>query len=170
MTRLMRRTGLRFRFVLAVSLLLVMSLGATALYVTNAQEHLLLSSLDAKARSLGKFVALISPQAVYAYDITSLDRFVQQVSSDPDVHFVIIRNPSGAALTTYLSLAGRYCVFVPNTTRGGGVSRKITNAADRKRLKTIMSELNGPRGSAIILRTAGSERTASGAPVATTRP
>ncbi|MBE1237285.1 Rne/Rng family ribonuclease [Phaeovibrio sulfidiphilus] len=68
------------------------------------------------------------------------------------------RGNKGAALTTYLSLAGRYCVFVPNTTRGGGVSRKITNAADRKRLKTIMSELNGPRGSAIILRTAGSER------------
>jgi ribonuclease E len=68
------------------------------------------------------------------------------------------RGNKGAALTTYLSLAGRYCVFMPNTTRGGGVSRKITNAADRKRLKTIMGELSGPRGSAVILRTAGSER------------
>jgi ribonuclease E len=68
------------------------------------------------------------------------------------------RGNKGAALTTYLSLAGRYCVFMPNTTRGGGVSRKITSATDRKRLKTIMSELTGPKGSAIILRTAGSER------------
>ncbi|MCF8481402.1 MAG: Rne/Rng family ribonuclease [Rhodospirillum sp.] len=68
------------------------------------------------------------------------------------------RGNKGAALTTYLSLAGRYCVFMPNTTRGGGVSRKITNVADRKRLKTIMGELSGPKGSAIILRTAGSER------------
>ncbi len=68
------------------------------------------------------------------------------------------RGNKGAALTTYLSLAGRYCVFMPNTTRGGGVSRKITSATDRKRLKTIMSDLQGPRGSAVILRTAGAER------------
>ncbi|MBK1665954.1 ribonuclease E/G [Rhodospirillum rubrum] len=68
------------------------------------------------------------------------------------------RGNKGAALTTYLSLAGRYCVFMPNTTRGGGVSRKITSATDRKRLKSIMGELVGPKGSAVILRTAGSER------------
>ena len=68
------------------------------------------------------------------------------------------RGNKGAALTTYLSLAGRYCVVMPNTSRGGGVSRKIANVADRKRLKTILAELNVPEGMAIILRTAGAER------------
>ncbi|MDF1750617.1 MAG: ribonuclease E/G, partial [Alphaproteobacteria bacterium] len=68
------------------------------------------------------------------------------------------RGNKGAALTTYLSLAGRYCVVMPNTSRGGGVSRKIANVADRKRLKTILAELDVPEGMAIILRTAGAER------------
>ena len=68
------------------------------------------------------------------------------------------RGTKGAALTTYLSLPGRYCVLMPNTSRGGGISRKITNARDRKRLKTIIDGLNIDAGMAIILRTAGSER------------
>jgi len=68
------------------------------------------------------------------------------------------RGNKGAALTTYLSLAGRYCVLMPNTSRGGGVSRKIANVQDRKRLKTVMSELEAPDGMAVILRTAGAER------------
>ncbi len=68
------------------------------------------------------------------------------------------RGNKGAALTTYLSLAGRYCVLMPNTDRGGGVSRKITNAGDRKRLKTIIEDLELPAGMAMIVRTAGSER------------
>ena len=68
------------------------------------------------------------------------------------------RGTKGAALTTYLSLPGRYCVLMPNTSRGGGISRKITNARDRKRLKTIIDSLGIPDGMAIILRTAGSER------------
>ncbi|MFO1058798.1 MAG: ribonuclease E/G [Dongiaceae bacterium] len=68
------------------------------------------------------------------------------------------RGNKGAALTTYLSLAGRYCVLMPNTARGGGVSRKITNAGDRKRLKSIIEELEIPDGMAVIVRTAGSER------------
>ena len=68
------------------------------------------------------------------------------------------RGNKGAALTTYLSLAGRYCVLMPNTARGGGVSRKITNASDRRRLKSIASELDCPEGMAVIVRTAGSER------------
>ena len=68
------------------------------------------------------------------------------------------RGTKGAALTTYLSLPGRYCVLMPNTSRGGGISRKITNARDRKRLKTIIDGLGIPDGMAIILRTAGSER------------
>ena len=69
------------------------------------------------------------------------------------------RGNKGAALTTYLSLAGRYCVLMPNNARGGGVSRKITNAADRKRLKTIISKLPLPAGMSVIVRTAGKERT-----------
>ncbi|MBU6252245.1 MAG: ribonuclease E/G [Alphaproteobacteria bacterium] len=69
------------------------------------------------------------------------------------------RGNKGAALTTYLSLAGRYCVLMPNTTHGGGISRKISNAADRKRLKTIMSELNLPPSMGCIVRTAGLQRT-----------
>lgn len=69
------------------------------------------------------------------------------------------RGNKGAALTTYLSLAGRYCVLMPNTARGGGISRKITNAADRKKLKEIASELEVPQGAGLIIRTAGAQRT-----------
>ncbi|GGD01654.1 Rne/Rng family ribonuclease [Aquisalinus flavus] len=71
------------------------------------------------------------------------------------------RGNKGAALTTYLSLAGRYCVLMPNTSRGGGISRKITNGADRKRLRKTMSELEIPPGLGLIIRTAGSKRTKS---------
>ncbi|MCZ8317083.1 ribonuclease E/G [Phreatobacter sp.] len=69
------------------------------------------------------------------------------------------RGNKGAALTTYLSLAGRYSVLMPNTARGGGISRKITNTADRKKLKEIASELDVPEGMGVILRTAGANRT-----------
>ena len=71
------------------------------------------------------------------------------------------RGNKGAALTTYLSLAGRYCVLMPNTARGGGISRKITNARDRKRLKGIANELEIPKGMGLIIRTAGANRTKS---------
>ena len=69
------------------------------------------------------------------------------------------RGNKGAALTTYLSLAGRYCVLMPNTARGGGISRKITNAADRKKLKQIAGEIVVPEGAGLIIRTAGAKRT-----------
>ncbi|MEI4194742.1 ribonuclease E/G [Roseovarius sp. E0-M6] len=69
------------------------------------------------------------------------------------------RGNKGAALTTYLSLAGRYCVLMPNTARGGGISRKITNAADRKKLKSIANEIDVPKGAGLIVRTAGAKRT-----------
>src|SRR5205814_1284838 len=69
------------------------------------------------------------------------------------------RGNKGAALTTYLSLAGRYCVLMPNTSHGGGISRKISNGADRKRLKSIMSDLNLPTTMGLIVRTAGLART-----------
>jgi ribonuclease E len=69
------------------------------------------------------------------------------------------RGTKGAALTTYLSLAGRYSVLMPNTARGGGISRKITSADDRRRLKEIAQELDVPEGMGVILRTAGAART-----------
>ena len=69
------------------------------------------------------------------------------------------RGNKGAALTTYLSLAGRYCVLMPNTPRGGGISRKISNASDRKRLKGVVNELELPKGVGLIIRTAGASRT-----------
>lgn len=69
------------------------------------------------------------------------------------------RGNKGAAMTTYLSLAGRYCVLMPNTPRGGGISRKIPSGTDRKRLKTIMDSLSVPQGMGVIVRTAGAKRT-----------
>ncbi len=69
------------------------------------------------------------------------------------------RGNKGAALTTYLSLAGRYTVLMPNTARGGGISRKITNPTDRKRLRKIAAELDVPQGMGLIIRTAGAART-----------
>ena len=68
------------------------------------------------------------------------------------------RGNKGAALTTYISLAGRYCVLMPNTGRGGGISRKITSATDRRRLKSIVTGLEIPEGMALIVRTAGAQR------------
>ncbi len=69
------------------------------------------------------------------------------------------RGNKGAALTTYLSLAGRYCVLMPNSSHGGGISRKISSAADRKRLKTIIAEMDLPKSMGCIVRTAGLSRT-----------
>ncbi|MCB2050543.1 MAG: Rne/Rng family ribonuclease, partial [Novosphingobium sp.] len=69
------------------------------------------------------------------------------------------RGNKGAALTTYLSLAGRYCVLMPNSSHGGGISRKISSASDRKRLKQIIADLNLPRSMGCIIRTAGLQRT-----------
>ena len=69
------------------------------------------------------------------------------------------RGNKGAALTTYLSLAGRYCVLMPNSSHGGGISRKISNVGDRKRLKSIVSDLSLPKSMGLIVRTAGLSRT-----------
>ncbi len=69
------------------------------------------------------------------------------------------RGNKGAAITSYISLAGRYCVLMPNTPRGGGISRKISNIQDRKRLKKILDEFEIPEGMAVIVRTAGAQRT-----------
>jgi ribonuclease E len=69
------------------------------------------------------------------------------------------RGNKGAALTTYMSLAGRYCVLMPNTARGGGISRKITDAGDRRRLKEVARDVEVPQGMGLIVRTAGAQRT-----------
>ena len=69
------------------------------------------------------------------------------------------RGNKGAALTTYMSLAGRYCVLMPNTARGGGISRKITDAGDRRRLKEVAKDVEVPKGMGVIVRTAGAQRT-----------
>ncbi len=69
------------------------------------------------------------------------------------------RGNKGAALTTFLSLAGRYCVLMPNTARGGGISRKITDAGDRRRLKDVARDIEVPQGMGLIVRTAGAQRT-----------
>lgn len=71
------------------------------------------------------------------------------------------RGNKGAALTTYLSLAGRYCVLMPNTARGGGISRKITNVEDRKKIKKITTDFEVPKGMGLIVRTAGAKRNKS---------
>ena len=88
---------------------------------------------------------------------------IQEVISKRQILLVQVakeeRGNKGAALTTYISLAGRYCVLMPNTIRGGGVSRKISNVEDRKRLKSIIDEMKMPEGMAVIIRTAGSDRT-----------
>ncbi|MDA9930250.1 Rne/Rng family ribonuclease [Alphaproteobacteria bacterium] len=88
---------------------------------------------------------------------------IQEVVSRKQIMLVQVvkeeRGNKGAALTTYLSLAGRYCVLMPNSTRKGGVSRKITNIADRKRLKSVVGALDVPDGVAVIVRTAGAKRT-----------
>jgi len=88
---------------------------------------------------------------------------IQEVISRRQIMLIQVvkeeRGNKGAALTTYLSLAGRYCVLMPNTYHSGGVSRKITDASDRKKLKTIVNGLDVPTGMAVIVRTAGSKRT-----------
>ena len=88
---------------------------------------------------------------------------IQEVISRKQIMLVQVvkeeRGNKGAALTTYLSLAGRYCVLMPNNSRGGGVSRKITNPVDRKRLKTVVGGLDIATGMAVIVRTAGAKRT-----------
>jgi ribonuclease E len=87
---------------------------------------------------------------------------IQEVTKRRQIMLVQVtkeeRGNKGAALTTYLSLAGRYCVLMPNTARGGGVSRKITSITDRRRLKDILEELDIPEGMGVIVRTAGAER------------
>ncbi len=88
---------------------------------------------------------------------------IQEVSKRRQILLIQVvkeeRGTKGAALTTYLSLAGRYCVLMPNTARGGGISRKIPSAADRRRLRRVVDSLDVPQGMGLIIRTAGAKRT-----------
>ena len=108
-----------------------------------------------------------------AYEEASRSRSLRELSRKYKIQEVIKRRQvilvqavkeergnKGAALTTYLSLAGRYCVLMPNTAKGGGVSRKINNISDRKKLKKITEKLDVPQGMGLIIRTAGAQRTA----------
>ncbi|MBP6012162.1 MAG: ribonuclease E/G [Alphaproteobacteria bacterium] len=97
-------------------------------------------------------------------DYRSMRRYkIQEVIKRRQVLLVQVvkeeRGNKGAALTTYLSLAGRYCVLMPNTDRGGGISRKISNMSDRRKLKEVAGELEVPEGMGVIIRTAGANRT-----------
>jgi ribonuclease E len=97
-------------------------------------------------------------------DYRSMRRYkIQEVIKRRQVLLVQVvkeeRGNKGAALTTYMSLAGRYCVLMPNTDRGGGISRKISNVADRRKLKEVAGELEVPDGMGVIIRTAGANRT-----------
>ncbi|MET0064882.1 MAG: EAL domain-containing protein [Candidatus Thiodiazotropha sp.] len=94
--------SLRARFIFWIGIVLLLTLGGAAYYVYSAQQTLLANSLQSKVVALGRFIALISPDAIYTFDITMLDRYVKQITEDEDVLFAQIRSPSGTPMTTYL--------------------------------------------------------------------
>ncbi|MEJ2592224.1 MAG: EAL domain-containing protein, partial [Candidatus Thiodiazotropha sp.] len=94
--------SLRFRFLFWITVVLLCTLGGAAYYVFHAQQEVLERNLSSKIEAIGRFIALISPQAIYAYDITTLDRYVREISSDKDVSFVQVRDTANRPLTTYL--------------------------------------------------------------------
>ncbi|MEW8505462.1 MAG: EAL domain-containing protein [Candidatus Thiodiazotropha sp.] len=94
--------GLRFKFIVWISIVLIITLGGAAVYEYAGKSQLLESNLRSKANALGKFIALISPDAIHSYDVSRLDRFVQQITNDADVSFAQIRSFGGQPITTYL--------------------------------------------------------------------
>ncbi len=94
--------SLRVRFLFWISIVLLLTLGGAAYYVYSAQQVLLADSLRSKVEAIGRFIALISPEAIYTFDITRLDLYMSQISEDPDVRFAQIRSPDGLPMTTYL--------------------------------------------------------------------
>ena len=94
--------SLRFRFLFWISVILLLTLGGAAYYVYTAQQALLADSLRSKADAIGRFIALISPEPIYTFDVTTLDRYMSQISDDTDVRFALIRSPDGLPMTTYL--------------------------------------------------------------------
>ncbi|MEJ2455709.1 MAG: EAL domain-containing protein [Candidatus Thiodiazotropha sp.] len=94
--------SLRVRFLFWISIVLLITLGGAAYYVYTTQQTLLADSLRSKVDAIGRFIALISPEAIYTFDITTLDRYMTQISDDADVRFAQIRSPDGLPMTTYL--------------------------------------------------------------------
>ena len=94
--------SLRVRFLFWISIVLLLTLGGAAYYVYSALQDQLVKNLRSKVHSIGHFIALISPEAIYAFDITTLDRYMSQISDDPDVRFAQIRSPDNQPMTTYL--------------------------------------------------------------------
>ncbi len=94
--------SLRVRFLFWISIVLLITLGGAAYYVYSTQQALLADSLRSKVDAIGRFIALISPEAIYTFDITTLDRYMTQISDDADVRFAQIRSPDGLPMTTYL--------------------------------------------------------------------
>ncbi|MES9812358.1 MAG: diguanylate cyclase [Candidatus Thiodiazotropha sp.] len=96
------KRSLRFRFIIWITITLVITLGGAALYVYKTQHDLLENSLRSKANAIGEFIALISPGAIYSYDVSGLDRLVQKISNDIDVVFAQIRALEGHPITTFI--------------------------------------------------------------------
>ncbi len=94
--------SLRVRFLFSISIVLLITLGGAAYYVYNTQQVMLAESLRSKVDAIGHFIALISPEAIYTFDVTTLDRYMTQISDDADVRFAQIRSPDGLPMTTYL--------------------------------------------------------------------
>jgi diguanylate cyclase (GGDEF)-like protein/PAS domain S-box-containing protein len=94
--------SLRVRFLFWISVVLLLTLGGSAYYVYSAQQALLEHKLISKVDAIGHFIALISPEAIYSFDITTLDRYISQISDDEDVRFAQILSPDGLPMTTYL--------------------------------------------------------------------
>jgi diguanylate cyclase (GGDEF)-like protein/PAS domain S-box-containing protein len=99
--RLLHRS-LRVRFLFWISVILLLTLGGAAYYVYSAQQALLANSLRIKVDGIGRFIAMISPEAIYTFDITTLDRYMSQISEDEDVRFALIHSSEGLQMTTYL--------------------------------------------------------------------
>ncbi|MGD9189570.1 MAG: diguanylate cyclase, partial [Desulfobacteraceae bacterium] len=94
--------SLRARFLFWISVVLLLTLGGSAYYVYSAQQTLLEHKLISKINAIGRFIALISPEAIYSYNVTTLDRYISQISDDEDVRFAQILSPDGLPMTTYL--------------------------------------------------------------------
>ena len=95
-------SSLRIRILFWISVILLLTLSGAAYFVYTAQQALLADSLRGKADAIGRFIALISPEPIYTFDVTTLDRYMSQISDDPDVRFAMIRSPDGMPMTTYL--------------------------------------------------------------------
>ncbi|MCU7906574.1 MAG: EAL domain-containing protein [Candidatus Thiodiazotropha sp. (ex Epidulcina cf. delphinae)] len=133
--QLIYKGSLRFRFIFWITIVLLCTFGGAAFYVYQAQQNLLEESLRSKANAIGRFIALISPDAIYAYDVTMLDRFVRQISNDEDVHFAQIQTLEGRPITTYL----------PNNAQPGLVEQWI------KQRNTVIEQPHGIPARLIIL-------------------